>query len=167
MAWVRLDDRAMTHPKIIGLSDKAFRLWVWGLSYAQQHLTDGLLPKDAVPARDRRAVEALLSQVLWERHSVGFKIHDYLDWNDSREIVLKKRSEARDRMTKAREVRANFQRENFGRSSTWRGVVTSSLEEGSGEKPIRACPNDPPCPPGTTAFDCDKRAKLLKGKAAS
>lgn len=98
MAWVRIHDGAMTHPKLVGLSDKAFRLWVWGLSYAQQHLTDGLLTSDAIPSRVRRAAEDLVAKRLWETHDIGFKIHDYLDWNDSRESVIAKRDAAKNRM---------------------------------------------------------------------
>src|SRR5690242_255603 len=98
MAWVRIHDGAMSHPKILALSDKAFRLWIWGLSYSQQHLTDGYLPLRALPARDKRAVPALLEQRLWEVADLGFKIHDYLIYNDSKETVLKKRTEAKDRM---------------------------------------------------------------------
>jgi hypothetical protein len=106
MAWVRIHDGAMTNPKIAGLSDKAFRLWVWGLSYAQQHLTDGVLAPAALgtmPARLARATDDLTTRGLWERHECGgFQIHDYLDWNDSRDTVLKKRGEAKDRMAHAR-----------------------------------------------------------------
>lgn len=138
MAWVRIHDGAMTHPKIVGLSDKAFRLWIWGLSYSQQHLTDGLLPVEAVPARLKRAAADLTAKVLWEAHAVGYTVHDYLDWNDSREVVLKKRGEAKDRMSRSRE-RSREQIENFARSSTL-GRVTGREghlpEKGSGEKPI-------------------------------
>lgn len=91
MSWVRIHDGAMTHPKIVGLSDKAFRLWIWGLSYSQQHLTDGLVVSIAIPRRLVRAIEDLTAAALWERADAGFRIHDYLDWNDSREIVLAKR----------------------------------------------------------------------------
>lgn len=97
MSWVRIHDGAMTHPKVVGLSDKAFRLWVWGLSYAQEHLTDGLLTAEAIPSRLKRASSDLTKKRLWEPHEVGFKVHDYLDWNDSRDVVLKKRKNAKDR----------------------------------------------------------------------
>jgi len=33
MSWVRLDDGAPGHRKIVGLSDAAFRLWIVGLTY--------------------------------------------------------------------------------------------------------------------------------------
>ncbi len=101
MAWVRLHDGAMSHPKISRLSDKAFRLWVWGLSYAQLHLTDGRVVSDApFPARLARAIDDLLAAGLWTREASGdFQIHDYLDWNDSKADVSKKRTAARVRMS--------------------------------------------------------------------
>lgn len=99
MAWVRIDDGAMTHPKIVGLTDRAFRLWVWGLSYCQQHLTDGLITPEAVPGRLKLAIGDLTGKKkLWEPHDVGYKVHDYLDWNDSRETVLAKRAGGKRRL---------------------------------------------------------------------
>lgn len=99
MAWVRLHDGAMTHPKIIKLSDKAFRLWVWGLSYCQLHLTDGLVPVLALPPRLKRASDDLVRCNLWHLvEAFGYIVHDYLDWNDSKELIIKKRSEAKGRM---------------------------------------------------------------------
>jgi hypothetical protein len=157
MAWVRIHDGAMTHPKVVGLSDKAFRLWVWGLSYAQQHLTDGLLTADAIPTRFRRAIDVLVTRKLWETHDVGYKIHDYLTWNDSRELVLSKRGAARERMSNFRKGLAEKNespntvdvRENFSKEQTRTfasgtslyvpcrsGVESGSFpEKGSGEKP--------------------------------
>lgn len=107
MAWVRIHDAAMTHPKIVGLSDKAFRLWVWGLSYAQQHLTDGHITAEAIPPRISRAVPDLLEKRLWTAQGSNFAIHDYLAWNDSRETVLEKREGAKQRLQAHREKRVS------------------------------------------------------------
>jgi len=41
MSWVRLDDGAPGHRKIVGLSDAAFRLWIVGLTYCNQQANDG------------------------------------------------------------------------------------------------------------------------------
>lgn len=106
MAWVRIHDGAMTHPKIIGLSDKAFRLWIWGLSYSQQHLTNGAIPSVAIPSRMVRATADLVTANLWDASASGYQVHDYLDWNDSRDVVLKKRTDAKDRMQAARDRRS-------------------------------------------------------------
>jgi hypothetical protein len=42
MSWVRLDDSFPEHPKVIALTDAAFRAHVRGLCYAGRFLTDGL-----------------------------------------------------------------------------------------------------------------------------
>lgn len=104
MAWVRIHDGAMSHPKILKLSDAAFRLWVKGLSYTQTHLTDGELAAEALDymCAKRAAIDQLLDARLWVRDGAVMRIHDYLNWNDSRQDVLRKRSEARDRATKSR-----------------------------------------------------------------
>ncbi len=99
MAWVRIHDGAMTHLKIIRLSDAAFRLWVHGLSYCQMNLTDGQIPQQALPliGARRRAVVELVSAQLWERTDQGIAVHDYLDWNDGREDIQRKRAAAKTR----------------------------------------------------------------------
>lgn len=103
MAWVRIHDGAMQNLKITVLSDSAFRLWVQGLCYCQTALTDGLIPKEALRqmGAKRKDVEALsTSRVngqapLWEQHPVGFKVHDYLIWNDCREKVIERQGKAK------------------------------------------------------------------------
>src|SRR5262245_35323863 len=112
MAWVRIHDGAMTHPKLVNLSDKAFRLWVWGLAHSQQHLTDGLIEAHTVPNRLRRAVDDLIGRRLWERHDVGYKVHDYLDWNDSRDKVRDRQAGSKRRLDEWRERKSETRHGN-------------------------------------------------------
>ena len=131
MAWVRIHDAALSHPKIIGMLDLGdpFDLWVWGLSYAQLHLTDGLVPADALPHGSRKAVSKLVLRKLWEAQEDGsFKIHDYLQWNDSKALVNKRQTEAKERMANARERRSREQPAN---------VRSNALERTSQEVPLR------------------------------
>ena len=99
MAWVRIHDGAMSHPKIIGLTATAFRLWVAGLSYCQQHLTDGVIPQVAIPALlgKKTDADALVAAGLWHRHESGYVVHDYADWNDTRAVVTSKKTQAKQR----------------------------------------------------------------------
>lgn len=106
MAWVRIHDAAMADLKISTLSDAAFRLWVRGLCYCQTALTDGLIPHAALRdmgARRKDVDELAAVRVdgrgpLWDRvEGFGFKVHDYLDWNDSRDKVNDRRVRARKR----------------------------------------------------------------------
>lgn len=118
MPWVRIDENAMDHPKMGGLSDGAFRLWVQGLAYCQKFLTDGAILD--VSLRGLRAYspkrrDALEVAGLWDRRTDGgVMVHDYLDWNESRDHVLQARKAARDRMARLRDgsmdVRANMKR---------------------------------------------------------
>lgn len=98
MAYVRLDDSVMDNPKMLALSDRAFRGWVWGLCYAQRHLTDGFLPLGALTASVKRGTPELMKRGLWEVADGGFQIHDYLEYQDSKAVVESRKASARDRM---------------------------------------------------------------------
>lgn len=91
MAWVYLDDQFTEHPKIDTLSDGAFRIHVAAICYANRHLTDGYLEaariQRLVPKYQKRFVTELVNAGLWEPAGGGYQIHDYLDWNKSREEV--------------------------------------------------------------------------------
>lgn len=115
MAWVRIHDGAMGNLKILRLSDSAFRLWIRGLCYCQTHLTDGLIPREALRSLEakRRDVDMLNSVLvdgrapLWESHAIGFKVHDYLLWNDCREKVQERQEKAKERKDAWMERRKN------------------------------------------------------------
>lgn len=117
MAWARLDDQANGNGKLLALSNAAWRLWGCGLIYCQANLTDGFIPDHAIETfgvrfRDRRerrnAVEELQKSLvpgkgpLWHRVDGGFQVHDYLDWNDSREEILKARAQGKARLDRFR-----------------------------------------------------------------
>jgi hypothetical protein len=146
MAWVRIDDGAMQHPKILALSDSAFRLWVRGLCYCQANLTDGLLP--AAIVREMKAKRADVDTMtrplagtyapLWEVvDGFGFKVHDYLFWNDSREKVRQRQAK-----TKARKEKWNteHQQERDRNAVTERvpnAVQNTPLTKPNQTKPIK------------------------------
>ena len=122
--WVRLQENALTHPKIVGLVDlkRPFDLWVWGLSYCQTHLTDGVIPSAAVPCK--KAATTLVGLRLWETAENGYAVHDYLDWNEDRQTVNRKREDARLRAKRSRTSSSE-------RSPHVSSIVPSSVEERS------------------------------------
>ena len=88
MTWVKLDDSAVDHPKVSGLSDRAFRWWVRGLSYASRFLTDGFLPSVFVRQVPSKTVEELVTPKLWIPQENGaMQVHDYLHHQTRREDV--------------------------------------------------------------------------------
>ena len=99
MAWVRVSDNTPRHPRVVGLSDPAFRLWVEGLCWSSEYLTDGHISPAALTrlARHDHAPE-LVDAGLWETtDSGGHTIRDYLDYQPSRAKVEADRANDRRR----------------------------------------------------------------------
>ncbi len=89
MTWVRVDDRLPFHPKFLRLgADRRACLAVWmeAMCYAGSYLTDGYIPDGALPDIEYEAAR-LVEVGLWERTEDGWRIHDYLDYQTSREYV--------------------------------------------------------------------------------
>jgi hypothetical protein len=99
MPWLNMDDGMPRHPKIAPLSDGAFRLHVSGLCYCSEHLTDGLIGAEVIPTLRPKYRSAMLAELidrnLWRQHGDVYEIHDYLDWNRSREQVEQERERKR------------------------------------------------------------------------
>ena len=91
MTWIKLDDRAPRHPKIDGLSDRAFRWWIKGLCYASEFLTDGDVSGFCRTVPSKTRVE-LFACGLWFADGERVMIHDYLEHQSSREYVLSERA---------------------------------------------------------------------------
>lgn len=108
MPWVKLDDGLWSHPKINGVSNDALALYICGLSYAGQYVTDGMLSYAIVErlAAFRRTgpsvTEELVDARLWERVERGFQIHDYLGYNKSRDEIERDRANSAQRQEKHR-----------------------------------------------------------------
>jgi hypothetical protein len=102
MPYLNTDDGFPEHPKVDALSDGAFRLHVAGMHYAAKNLSDGTVPRGRVdrlkPGYKPLQLKELLRGGLWHEGGQGcdtehcppgtadvFVIHDYLQWNKSRE----------------------------------------------------------------------------------
>ncbi|MFI8206846.1 hypothetical protein [Streptomyces sp. NPDC085937] len=107
MPWVKLDDRFPSHRKIALLSDRAFRLHVSAICWCAENLTDGRIADRELALVTRvRGVKATAKQLedagLWDRTEDGWVIHDYLDYNPSREQVLLERKKNAERQERFR-----------------------------------------------------------------
>jgi len=92
VTWVKLDDHFPDHPKILGLSDAAFRSYVDGLCYCARYLTDGRIA--AAPLRKLarpKVVAELQSADLWAQNGDGVIVHDYLVYQEDSKTVLERR----------------------------------------------------------------------------
>lgn len=121
MTWIRLDDSFSDHPKVIAAGREAAWLFVSGLCYSGRLLTDGFIPTAQVRSlgnpfvRSHQAAARRLVEVgLWEDAEGGYQIHDFLQYNPSKEEVLQQREAAARRQAAWRE-----------RSKTPRNAVTN------------------------------------------
>jgi hypothetical protein len=112
MTWIKIDDSFPDHPKIISLSDLAFRLHIHALCYCGKFLTDGFISYQWVNMRlrDDEAIEKPTDELeemgLWIREEKGWQIHDYLTHQTSKEQVAVKRASLRERQKRYREKHA-------------------------------------------------------------
>jgi len=100
MPWIRFEDNFPEHPKVLALSDGAFRLHVRAIGYAARHLTDGHVSSAALRSMTRRpALPAeLVAAGIWELNGDdGYKVHDYLHYQPSRADVQEHREADRER----------------------------------------------------------------------
>lgn len=97
MTWLRLEDDLPNHPRIVGLSDAAFRAYITGLCYSGRHLTDGDIPTGALRTiGTRKAAQELETCGLWQRTDHGWTIRDYLEYQTSRAEVEAEKARKRD-----------------------------------------------------------------------
>lgn len=114
MTYIRIDDRFPTHRKAIAAGPLGRDLYLCGLAYCSLHLTDGIIPSDALtslqpappgrrgrgelawPGVIRKTAQCLVSCGLWEPvEGIGYRVHDYHDWNKkASEITALKNAKA-------------------------------------------------------------------------
>lgn len=120
MTWLKLDDGFATHPKIIALSDAAFRAYIAGLCHAGRYLTDGGIAKKTLPTLAKpRVKNELIEAGLWRQTSAGIVIHDFLVYNPPKAEVEEKRAKTTERVRDWRQ--RNTVSNDVGNSVTSRG----------------------------------------------
>jgi hypothetical protein len=108
VSWLRIDDGFAEHPKVVELSDRAFRLHVAALCFCTRNLTDGVLSDRSVKvvcaltSSTKKHVGELREAGLWIAIPDGFTVKDFLEYNPSAEKVKEDRASARERMRKLR-----------------------------------------------------------------
>lgn len=154
MNWVKVMNTLPSHPKIMMAGDRAAWLYVCGLCYSNEHLTDGhiaraLLPVVCPGSKSPERLAALLVSVgLWEQVDGGWQIHDYGDVQRTAAEVKEIRRKDRERKHAdsgrkggrgSSRTPNGFQPESIGTPDLAR--VTRSQEKKREEKTV------PPAPP--------------------
>lgn len=111
MPWVRLDDEFAEHPKVTGVGPLAGMMQVAALCYCNRFLTDGFVPKGQVPklvsfdgyafngvqVTWQGVLQDLLVAEMWSEVDGGYLVHDYLEYQPSRDEVMRSRNASTDR----------------------------------------------------------------------
>lgn len=134
MAWVRLDDHIDEHPKVAraagDVGDSGLATLVSAIAYSNRNLTDGFIPSTAVRCltlhrRPAAVAAALVAAGLWEEVEGGFLIHDYSDYQASRESVVAKRQKVAEKVAQHRARNADVTPDVTGYTDAGNGPVPS------------------------------------------
>lgn len=110
MSWAKIDDRANEHRKLLDAGAEACWLWTCGLMYAnRQPARDGRIPARMLPmlypfppARIPKLSAKLVEVGLWVRTDDGFEIHQFRQWNKTKEQLDSEREATRLRVAEHR-----------------------------------------------------------------
>jgi len=105
--WAKVDDLFFCHPKVVATSLAARGLWITALAWTSAVKGDGWIPDAILPTLVQEDPDLLIQELLhaglWERGDHGYSVHDYLDWNPSRETLEERRNAANARLIRHRD----------------------------------------------------------------
>jgi len=166
MPWVKIDDHFPQNPKIAKAGPLAIAMQVAGLCYCNRELTDGFIPRaiartllDWEIERDDGeiwsfavssgggsdylscgwVIDLLVESEMWDIVDGGYLIHDYLEFQPSREQVLAERNATAKRVSDWRERRKQDNKQGSN-------GVTNAITNGSGNEPVTPTPVPVPVP---------------------
>lgn len=93
MAYIQVEASVRTHRKFLKAGPSASWLWLCGMGYCQDGLTDGFIPFEAIDylgvkgTTARKLKVTLVAVGLWEEVPGGWRVHDYLQHNKSAETI--------------------------------------------------------------------------------
>lgn len=112
MPWVKLDDQFAENDKIDHLSDGAFRLHVAALCHCAKNLTDGFIRADRLTRLVPRYKASYIAELtkphrpdanpLWVPTAGGYQIHDFIEYQKSRQWWKDKREKDAKRLAEWR-----------------------------------------------------------------
>lgn|SRR5574340_128574 len=140
--WSKFDDQFYLNPKNALIDRDEQDLHIAAIIYCNGQLTDGFIPSGALPmlfawaklsdgqANAKAIAKQLVEHSYWENAENGYKIHDFLDWNLSREEVIARREERSASGRRGGQARAKAlakQQPKLNRSKTVPSTSTSTL----------------------------------------
>lgn len=85
MAYIQVEASVRTHRKFLRAGPAASWLWLCGIGYCQDGLTDGFIPLEALDYLGVKDPAALVNELvkvgLWDAIDGGWQVHDYASHN--------------------------------------------------------------------------------------
>lgn len=165
MTWFRVDDKFPTHRKVLSLPRGPRRLaavgaWTLAGAWVSGSSHDGVVPSyvlDDLGIPPKVAVD-LVTAGLWEATDDGYLVHDYPDYNPSKEQVDRDRAAAAERQRRGREKQRSRRD-----SSVTNGVTHTEVTEAV-THPVTVVPSRPvptPTTPTTAANAADDASAVV------
>lgn len=142
MSWVRVDDNAAFHGKILAAGNEAVGVWIRCLAWSNANLTDGLVPRQlalVITNGSTEPIDRLVESRLFEKHGDDFLIHDFAEYQMTAAEVKAKRADIRDKRSKAGKAGARARWQNGKRKAKG-----SNLPNGKIGKPAGGNSEGPP-----------------------
>jgi hypothetical protein len=121
--WIKLDVGFFSHPKTLYLMSTdptAATLHVAAMCWSLDKGQDGFVPEHALPLLHMQAhtspesVDALVEAGLWEPDGIGYQIHDFLEWQESKADMDDRRRRERERKRRQRMSHGESQGDTAG-----------------------------------------------------
>lgn len=124
---IRLDHTMPENPKIVGLSDAAFRLFIECLCWCSRQESDGIIPAAAMKRLGRPKVIAELVKAELIDDALGsYVVHDYLSHQRSAAEISAFRQGKRESGQKGAHMRWHVPRRAFDKDCPFCQEVTSN-----------------------------------------
>lgn len=85
MAWIKVESSVSRNRKFVQAGPAPSWLWLCGLAYCQEGLTDGFIPHEALTYLGVKNAPQLAAHLvkagLWDVDEGGWRVHDYLEHN--------------------------------------------------------------------------------------
>lgn len=147
--WSPVSTQFHRDPRVRAAGKDGALLFVVGLGYCTEHLTDGFIPKDAIPVLAAEAwtrtatANRLVEHGLWSVVDGGFAVAGWGAWNRSRDEIENHRFGARQRQARkrARDAASDGVTRDTGED------VTLDVTRDSHHTPTPTPTDTPPSPP--------------------
>ena len=162
MGWVKLDDKASHHPKLVEAGERggsAVRdLWYSGLgycaSYGSDFIADGALTLLSPVLKSRPQVvklaEILVTAGLWARVRGGFRVHHYHEYNPTKQEMDVAAARRRERNHRYQERQKQAQTNQTSESKT---LLKTVLHAASLDRLKTVVPDAAPLPSPSTVLN--------------